>query len=96
MTLPSFPASIFLWLLSNTQIQSLVRTALHGAGVLLLTRFGLAASGIDATLNPIIDAALSFIVGGSGLYLSAQNASPNITNPVLAAPVTANPTAPKA
>ena len=82
-------ANIFLSLLGSSQIQSLVRSGLKMVGTALLVKFGLDASAANSVLSPILDALGGVVAAGAGLFLSAQNASPSITNPTLASPAPA-------
>ena len=84
-------ANIFLSLLGSSQIQSLVRSGLKMVGTALLVKFGLDASAANSVLSPILDALGGFVAAGAGLFLSAQNASSSISNPVLITNSTANP-----
>lgn len=80
--------SIFHWILSNTQVNSLIRSALHAAGIALLLKFGISGTAAESTLSPILDAICGLVAGGSGLFLSAQTASPFISNPTRIDPTT--------
>jgi lysozyme family protein len=73
--------SIFHMILGNTQVQSLIRSALHAAGIALLLKFGISGTAAESTLSPILDAICGLVAGGAGLFLSAQTASPFISNP---------------
>ena len=74
-------SNLILSMLGSAQVQSLIRSVLKMVGTALLLKMGVDS----ATTNSIMGSLLSGLAGvatlGSGLYLSAQNASPNITNP---------------
>ncbi len=76
-------AKLLLTFLGNAQIQSLVRSALKMVGTGLLIKFGLDTSTANSVLAPILDAVGGIVSAGAGLFLSAQAASPSITNPTL-------------
>jgi hypothetical protein len=82
----SMLARLLLTFLGNAQIQSLVRSALKMVGTGLLIKFGLDAPTANSVLAPILDAVGGIVSAGAGLYLSAQAASENISNPTLISP----------
>jgi lysozyme family protein len=80
-SMPSFITNIFLGLLGNAQVQAIVRKLLTMVGTALLLKFGVDATTATNILDPIITAIAGGVTLGSSFYLSAQNASPLISNP---------------
>ena len=73
--------TLFHWILTNTQINSLIRSSLHGVGIALLLKFGISGTAAEQVLGPVINLICGVVAGGAGLFYSAQTASPYITNP---------------
>ena len=84
----SWIASIFLNLLGSAQAQSLLRKGLTVVGTALLVKLGMDPATAGGLLSQIITGLGGVVALGSSVYLSAQNASPSITNPVLVTTVT--------
>jgi len=84
ITMNTILTTAFHWLLGNAQVQSLVRSTLHGAAIAILLRWGVSGTSAESIVSPVLDELMKYVggaVGVAGLYYSAQTASPYITNP---------------
>lgn len=82
----SWIATILLNALGNSQVQSLFRKALTIVGTALLVKLGLDPSSAGSIIGQVITALGGVVALGSSVYLSAQNASPSVSNPTLVKP----------
>jgi hypothetical protein len=77
----SMLSNLILSLLGSAQVQSLVRSALKMVGTALLLKMGLDSATTSSIMGSLLSGLAGVATLGSGFYLSAQAASPNITNP---------------
>ena len=75
-------SNILLSMLGSSQVQSIVRSALKMVGTALLLKLGLDSATTNSIMGTLLGALSGVATLGAGFYLSAQNASPNITNSV--------------